>query len=95
MAGHDDIIGYYDQCSQEYDIAWTGKKDLAMHYGFWEPGISKHSDALMNMNRVLANIAVIRKKDYVLDAGCGIGGSSIWIVENIGARVCGITISQR
>ncbi len=95
MAGHENVIKYYDGCSQEYDIAWTGKKDLAIHYGFWEPGTRSHSDALINMNRVLASTAGIRKRDYMLDAGCGIGGSSIWVAENIGARVCGITIAQR
>jgi tocopherol O-methyltransferase len=38
------------------------------------------------MNQVLANKAKIRKTDLILDAGCGVGGSSIWLVRNIGAK---------
>jgi len=95
MVTKEDVIKYYEECDSEYNLVWTGERDLAIHYGFWEPHIKKHSDALVNMNRVLAKRVKIRPDDVVLDAGCGIGGSSIWIAKNIGARVIGITISQK
>lgn len=46
------------------------------------------------MNRVLAKIAKTRFNDKILDAGCGIGGSAIWLAKNFGARVTGINISR-
>jgi cyclopropane fatty-acyl-phospholipid synthase-like methyltransferase len=44
------------------------------------------------MNRVLAERAGITDSDEVLDAGCGVGGSSMWLAENRGATACGINI---
>ena len=43
------------------------------------------------MNRVLADRAGIRPGQRVLDAGCGVGGSSLWLAEQRGAAVVGIT----
>ncbi len=45
------------------------------------------------MNERLADRLDLKAGDHVLDAGCGIGGSSIWLAENFGVRVTGITIS--
>jgi cyclopropane fatty-acyl-phospholipid synthase-like methyltransferase len=88
-----DIIRYYEESYWDYRTAWMDGKNLALHYGFWEPGIRTHSQALSNMNRVLADIAAIRPRETVLDAGCGIGGSAIWLAENHGATVTGISLS--
>jgi ubiquinone/menaquinone biosynthesis C-methylase UbiE len=46
------------------------------------------------MNQLLADTARIKTRDKVLDAGCGIGGSSIWLAKKIGAEVTGINICQ-
>ncbi|MGH8553619.1 MAG: SAM-dependent methyltransferase, partial [Methylococcales bacterium] len=54
-----------------------------------------HNDSLLNMNRVLAQQVRISEFDHVLDAGCGIGGSTIWLAENHRARVSGITLSEK
>jgi cyclopropane fatty-acyl-phospholipid synthase-like methyltransferase len=43
------------------------------------------------MNRVLADQAGIRQGDRVLDAGCGVGGSSFWLAQQRGVEVVGIT----
>jgi SAM-dependent methyltransferase len=82
----------------EVDIAryvWSTREALALHYGFRDERARTHAEALSNEDRVLAEIAGITAGDHVLDAGCGIGGSAIWIAENIGARVTGISISHR
>ncbi len=47
------------------------------------------------MNEVLKEAAAIQPGEKVLDAGCGIGGSSIFIASSTGARVTGITLSER
>lgn len=43
----------------------------------------------------MATALEIRQSDKILDAGCGVGGTSIWLAEQYGARVTGITLSQK
>jgi len=66
----------------------------ALHYGLWDKNTKKLSDAVLNTNKLVLNCLEINPKDFVLDAGCGIGGTSIFIAENSGAKVTGITLSD-
>ena len=88
-----DIADYYDQSYWDYRTSWLNSKNLAIHYGYWADDTQTHSDSLLKMNEVLAGQLELKPGDHVLDAGCGIGGSSIWLAENFGVKVTGITIS--
>ena len=90
----EDIIRYYDECYWDYRTSWLSGTNLAIHYGYWDTETRNHGQALLNMNRLLAETAGIRPGMRVLDAGCGIGGSAIWLAENRGVRVTGITLSE-
>lgn len=90
-----DIVSYYDSCYWDYRFAWANSKNLALHYGYWDSDTRSHSDSLLKMNKVLAERVGICDSDYVLDAGCGLGGSAIWLAEHYGARVLGITLSEK
>lgn len=91
---HEDIIRYYDESYWDYRTSWLNTENLAIHYGYWDQGTRGHNEALVNMNRALANAAAIRPEARILDAGCGVGGSAIWLGEQLGARVTGITLSN-
>ena len=95
MAFNKDVIRYYDECDVDYRLIWRNKENLALHYGYWDSKTRNHSESLLNMNRVLARIAKIRESDIVLDAGCGISGSSIWLAKIFGCKVVGITLSKK
>lgn len=86
------VIRYYDSTAIDYKFLWTGSKDLAIHFGYYTNRTRNHSDSLLEMNKVLAKHAAISYKDKVLDAGCGYGGSSIWLARNIGCKVIGLNI---
>lgn len=86
------VIEYYDSCHVDYKILWRSHRNLCIHFGYFDEAHDSHSEALPNMNRVLAEKAGITAEDTVLDAGCGVGGSSMWLAENHGARACGINI---
>ncbi len=88
------IIDYYSQCYPDYRRFWGVEKNLSIHYGYHDRLHPGHADALVNMNRVLADTARIGRGDMVLDAGCGIGGSTIWLAKNVGARVVGLNIDR-
>lgn len=88
-----DTAKHYDDCYWDYRTAWFDNDNLALHYGYWDENTKTHSQALLNKNRIMCEIAGIGPGDHVLDAGCGIGGSSIWLAKNIGCRATGITVS--
>jgi len=89
------ISDYYDYTLPFYKFFWHKNNSNALHYGFWKQGTQNLQEALINTNRYLANKAHITKDNTVLDAGCGIGGSSIWLAQTIGCSVVGITISDK
>lgn len=86
------IVSYYDQTRFEYRILWFRKNNNSVHFGFYDDNVASHSDALINLNRVLAKNAEVKDGDTILDAGCGQGGSSIWLAENYNVKVEGITL---
>ncbi len=88
-----DTAKHYDDCYWDYRVAWFNNENLALHYGYWDENTKSHSQALLNKNRVLFEISGIGMDDVVLDAGCGIGGSAIWLAKNHGNKVTGITVS--
>ncbi len=86
------VIEYYNQCHIDYKILWRSHQNLCIHFGYFDAQHDSHAKALPNMNRILAQRAGIVRGERVLDAGCGVGGSSLWLAEQLGAQVCGINI---
>jgi len=66
-----------------------------MHYGHWDETTRTLAQALRRQNELLARTACLSRSDRVLDAGCGVGGSAIFMAREVGCRVTGITISTR
>jgi len=73
---------------------WNLRKSKSLHYGYWDDSVSNFHESLLNLNKVLARHADIKPTDYVLDAGCGVGGSSVWLAKNIGCKVTGISLNK-
>ncbi len=66
-----------------------------MHYGYWKKDTKNQWQAALNMNREVAQKIEITKDDYVLDAGCGVGGNAVWLAKTYSCKVVGITITSR
>ena len=90
-----DVANYYDQTENHYRRWWKLEKSLGLHYGIWCEGIKNLHEAVLNTNALLANLGEIKSTDVVLDAGCGVGGSAIYLAKNIGCTVTGITLSEK
>ncbi len=91
----DEIVNYYDDTISQYKRIWKLNDNMAMHYGFWMDEVKNFDQALQKQNEVLVRHAAITDKDYVLDAGCGVGGSSVYMARHTGCRVKGITLSKK
>ncbi|MBL6985967.1 MAG: methyltransferase domain-containing protein [Methylobacter sp.] len=91
-----DTVQYYEECHNDYLFAWCNRDNLALHYGYWnEDKPYHHHQALLNTNSELYKAAGIKSSDHVLDAGCGLGGSSLWMASQHQNKVTGITLSQK
>ena len=92
---HKKIIDYYRDTENAYKDSWDLNNSLAIHYGYWDDHVSSFQESLIRMNEVMMIAAGIQPTDWVLDAGCGVGGSSIFLASMLGCRVTGITLSER
>lgn len=89
------IVEYYESCEIDYKLIWNLNKSLAMHFGYWDDKVKNFPEALERENEILAEIVKVKKSDTILDAGCGIGGSAVYLTKKFGCKVIGITLSQK
>lgn len=95
MTSNEAIIEYYDNCEVHYKMHWNLNQSLSLHYGYWDESTDSFHEALLNTNKKLIEYAGIKKEDQVLDMGCGIGGSSIFLSREVGCDCTGITLSAK
>lgn len=89
-----EVRDYYDECRLDYSLVWRTLSHRGMHYGYHDSEHRGLESAIRNLDRVMADAAGIGGDDRVLDAGCGAGGSALWVAENRGADVVGINVSD-
>lgn len=92
---HKKIVEYYRDTENAYKDSWDLNNSLAIHYGYWDKAVRTFPESLIRMNEVMMVTAGIKSSDHVLDAGCGVGGSSIFLAKTPGCRITGITLSER
>jgi tocopherol O-methyltransferase len=85
---------YYEDTWFDYRLLWLDPRTRAMHFGYEQPGTRRHGDSLLALNHVMAEHVGLRSGEQVLDAGCGVGGTSLWLAENYGAKVVGINLVE-
>jgi tocopherol O-methyltransferase len=84
----DHIRRHYDRLSFLYRLFWGEH----LHHGYWENNESVPRAQIQLMER-LAERASIPRGARVLDIGCGLGGSALWLADQFNCEVTGITIS--
>lgn len=82
------IRGHYNLVTPFYRLLWGPH----IHHGYWQ-GSETPRDAQVQLTEQLAGIADIGTGAYLLDVGCGMGGSSIHLAKTRRCRALGITIS--
>jgi ubiquinone/menaquinone biosynthesis C-methylase UbiE len=87
------IERYYREADFDYKAIWQSHRNLARHFGFGA-GMG-HDASIVQANRRLAGLAGIGAGTVVLDCGCGIGGTSIWLTRELGSRTTGIDLIER
>jgi tocopherol O-methyltransferase len=86
------VIEYYEKCEVSYRDIWDLDRSYAMHYAFWDEKARDFRSALRRMNEVMACKAGVCSSDRVFDAGCGIGGSAVFLASEYNCHVTGISL---
>ncbi len=84
----DQIRKHYDHLSYLYRLFWGEH----LHHGYWENNESVARAQIQLMERLAARAGIPRGA-RVLDIGCGLGGSALWLADQFHCDVTGITIS--
>ncbi len=92
---HKKIEEYYIQTENAYRDSWDLDNSLAIHFGYWDSNVSSFPQSLERMNQIMMESVAMKQGSRVLDAGCGVGGSSIFLARNMQCKVSGITLSER
>jgi len=85
------IAAYYDTTQVLYSHLWSR---TGVHYGLWDNGTRCQADAIRNMDGFVASRLGLARGRRVLDAGCGVGGTSLYLADEHGLEVVGITLSE-
>jgi tocopherol O-methyltransferase len=92
---YQDIEDYYDQTEVHYRMWWKLDRSLGLHYGVWNQQTKNLAEAILNLNRELCELGQVQRSWRVLDAGCGIGGSSFYLAEHFACETEGVTLSRK
>ena len=86
------IQQFYDASSGLWEQVWGEH----MHHGYYGSTGKEKKDrrqAQIELIEEMLNWARIGKAEHILDVGCGIGGSSLYLAQKFNARAVGITLS--
>lgn len=86
------IQQFYDASSGLWEQIWGEH----MHHGYYGPGGKLRKDrriAQIDLIEELLAWAGVEQADCIVDVGCGIGGSSLYLAAKYGAQVDGVTLS--
>jgi tocopherol O-methyltransferase len=89
---------YYERNTGRFLRYGGGERVGAIHRKLWGPGVQTTDEALLFINqwvvdRLRQAAAPSEKRLQYLDVGCGVGGTSVFVADRLGAKVLGTTIS--
>lgn len=71
----DQITHHYDELSPYYRDMWG----VHIHHGYWKTGLETKEEAQEQLINELISRARIAKSKRILDVGCGLGGTALYL----------------
>ena len=91
---YQDIQQFYDASSQLWEQVWGEH----MHHGYYGRGGTSRVNrrqAQIDLIEELLHWAKVSKAENIVDVGCGIGGSTLYLAQKFTASAVGITLSPK
>jgi len=85
------IMDFWNKTSNGWQTVWGPH----IHHGYFENHRETPVQAQEKLIERLVALLEISPQDEILDAGCGLGGSSLYLAKKYCAHVTGITLSQK
>jgi tocopherol O-methyltransferase len=86
------VVAYYQETTEASYLAnWSGSA-LSFHFGLSDEETASLDEAHLAANAFMAEALAMKAGEHVLDAGCGVGGTSIWLAQNKGVSATGVTL---
>ncbi len=86
------VSKFWDQISESWKMIWG----THIHHGFYEEKeLPTPLEAQEKLIDKLAELLKIKSDSVILDAGCGMGGSSFYLANKFQAKMTGISLSQK
>jgi tocopherol O-methyltransferase len=89
------VRAYFQGTNETSYLANWSPDALAFHFGLSDESTTSLDEAHLASNAYLADRLGIGEGTRVLDAGAGVGGTSIWLAKERGAEVVGVTLDPR
>jgi len=86
-----EIADFWNKTSQAWQTIWGPH----IHHGYFETHRETPVEAQEKLIEKLLAQLKISREDKILDVGCGLGGSSLYLAKKYDATVTGITLSQK
>ena len=86
------ISSHYDLDHKLYDLFLDADRQYSCAY-FEYPGQSLEDAQLAKKRHIVAKM-LVQEGQSALDIGCGFGGMGLYLAQNAGARVTGVTLSH-
>src|SRR5205085_2934525 len=83
------VRDHYDRLTPLYRELWG----IHLHHGYWIDGSETKERAQEQLIELLADRVGMVHGTRVLDIGCGMGGTAMYLADRFDARILGITIS--
>lgn len=95
MSDNDDVRAYYDANTRSFLRFGQGRGTGTIRRAIWAPGVSDREGAFHFVDAEIARRLDLRQRPgaRVVDLGCGIGGSLVWLAERFDIVGTGVTLS--
>ncbi len=93
-AHHEEVIRYYEETDWDHRNVWHKGMFQAAHFGIYDHVATRHEAALMNTTKIMAELAGVQPGTVMMDAGCGWGGTSLWLAKHQKVHVTGVNIAS-
>ena len=91
---NDPVGRYYDKNTPRFLSLGHGSSAKAIHRAVWAPGVEDREEAIHYIHTLLSEEIEKAGAERILDIGCGVGGTILYLAERYPASFLGVTLSS-